>query len=68
MKKQLKTRDACVTNQQSFVGFFYILITSYLASCLGQETGKEPFWSLSQAATCQLRARWRLHITNIAQQ
>ena len=54
MKKQLRTRDAFVTTQQTFLGLFYLLITFYLLSCLGQKTRKEPFWSLNQAATCQL--------------
>ena len=56
MKKQLRTRNAFVTHQQSFLGFFYILIviTFCLPSFLGQETRKEPFRSLNQAATCLL--------------
>ena len=64
MKKQLRTRNAFVTNQQSFLGFFYILIviTFCLPSFLGQESRKEPFRSLNQAATVLFvnYARWRL--------
>ena len=61
MKKQLRTRNAFVTNQQSILALFYILITFYLPSCLGHETGKIPFGSLNQAATCQSRTVETLH-------